>query len=532
MSRPYRSRRARLSALRVDLRTQGCSWSDIATRFRREEGVTPLVAFRLAHGLTQRELAERWNLLFLAEDGSGAIADKHISYWETWPESGHEPSLRTLKRLARLFECDISELVEDGSFRHLDAARREDAAPGSAVSAAPVAEVHPHGTPHASVSSQGEGHDRPDGDGAAEGGEREDMRRRTLLASGAVVADRLLDQPTRALQALQTVAEDFGDGLGCAADGLSEIVAHYAQSVSKTPSPRLYDDLLSVRSYANGLLSRAARKPASRRRDFVVATGQLSSLLAVSATDLGDHAAALVWCTDTERRGHDSGYPDLLGWASLTRALIAYYQGHAQRSSSLAARGLALTPMGTVVHAKLAAQQMRARAMLGDAHGMTQARTRASVALRRLPDDAATTGAFAIPRAEDPPYTATSLLLVNRYEDAVHATQRVIETVYRPQTRRTSDQPTNYARSLLILALAEAGAGRPTEASSAGISGLRCGRPVWPTMVLAGKLDNELADKYPDAEPANEFRAQYLELAASQTQPSLTTPDTPAGGRT
>jgi transcriptional regulator with XRE-family HTH domain len=529
MSRPYRSRRARLAALRVDLRAQGCSWSDIATRLRREEGVTPLVAFRLAHGLTQRELAERWNQLFLAEDGSGAIADKHISYWETWPESGHEPSLRTLKRLARLFECDISELVEDGSFRHLDAARREDVVPASAASANPVAEVHPYGTQNGSMHSQGR--DRPDGDGA-EGGEPEDMRRRTLLASSAVVADRLLDRPTRALQALQTVAEDLGDGLGLAADGLSEIVAHYAQSVSKTPSPKLYDDLLSIRSYANGLLSRAARKPASRRRDLVVATGQLSSLLAVSATDLGDHAAALVWCTDTERRGHDSRYPDLLGWASLTRALIAYYQGHAQRSAALSARGVALTPLGTVVHAKLAAQEMRARAMLGDPQGMTQARTRASLALRRLPGDAATTGAFSIPQAEDPPYTATSLLLVNRYEDAVQATQRVIETVYRPQTRRASDQPTNYARSLLILALAEAGAGRPAEASAAGISGLRCGRPVWPTMVLASKLNSELADKYPGTEPANEFRAQYLELAASQTQPSLTTPDTATGGRT
>lgn len=530
MSRPYRSRRAKLSALSTDLRAQGCSWSEIAARFRSEEGVPPLVAFRLAHGLTQRELAERWNRLFLGEDGSGAIADKHISYWETWPQAGHEPSLRTLKRLARLFECDISELVEDGSFRHLDAARREDGAPASAAGRSPAAGDRLDATRNGSAPGQG-GPERADGDGV-EGGEQEDMRRRTLLASGAVVVDRLLDGPARALQALQTVAEDLGDGLGLAADGLSEIVTHYAQSVSKTPSPRLYDDLLSVRSYANGLLARAARKPASRRRDLVVATGQLSSLLAVSATDLGDHAAALVWCTDTERRGHDSGYPDLLGWASLTRALIAYYQGHAQRSADLAARGQLLTHIGTVAHAKLAAQEMRARAMLGDVNGMTQAQARASAALARLPGDIATTGAFSFPRAEDPPYTATSLLLVGRYEDAVRATHRVIQTVYRPKVRRAGEQPTNYARSLLILALAEAGAGRPAEASAAGTAALRCGHPVWPTMVLAGKLDRALADTFPGSEPAAEFRAHYRELAASSTPPSLTTSDTSSGGRT
>jgi hypothetical protein len=349
-----------------------------------------------------------------------------------------------------------------------------------------------------------------------------------------VVVDRLLDRPTRALQALQTVAEDLSDGLGLAADGLSEIVSHYAQSVSKTPSPRLYDDLLSVRSYANCLLARAAHKPTSHRRDLVTATGHLSSLLAVCATDLGDHAAALVWCTDTERRGHDSGHPDLLGWASLTRALIAYYQGHAQRSAALAAHGQALTPLGTVSHAKLAAQEMRARAMLGDVQGMVHARARASTALEHLPGDAATTGAFSIPQAEDPPYTATSLLLVDRYEDAVQATQRVIETVYCPQTRRTQDQPTNYARSLLILALAEAGAGRAAEACAAGTVALRCGRPVWPTMVLAGKLNGTLTDKFPGAEPVAEFQARYLELGASSAPPSLSPPkpDTPTGGRT
>jgi hypothetical protein len=110
----------------------------------------------------------------------------------------------------------------------------------------------------------------------------------------------------------------------------------------------------------------------------------------------------------------------------------------------------------------------------------------------------------------------------------------VIETVYRPQTRRAQDQPTNYARSLLILALAEAGAGRAAEASAAGTVALRCGRPVWPTLVLAGKLNGTLTNKFPGAEPVAEFQARYLELDASATPPSLslTTPDTPAGGRT
>ena len=160
---------------------------------------------------------------------------------------------------------------------------------------------------------------------------------------------------------------------------------------------------------------------------------------------------------------------------------------------------------------------------------MAQARTHASTALGRLPNDAATTGAFSIPLAEDPPYTATSLLLVNRYEEAVQATHRVIETVYRPRTKRAEDQPTNYARSLLILALAEAGAGRAAEASAAGIAALQCGRPVWPTMVLAGKLNGVLADKFPGAQPVADFRARYVDLTASLIKPSLTNTREPPG---
>jgi hypothetical protein len=45
---------------------------------------------------------------------------------------------------------------------------------------------------------------------------------------------------------------------------------------------------------------------------------------------------------------------------------------------------------------------------------------------------------------------------------------------------------------LLILGLAAAGLGEMDEAAAAGAAALECGRVVWPTMVLAGKLDRSL----------------------------------------
>jgi hypothetical protein len=48
---------------------------------------------------------------------------KNFSYWELWPSStGHAPSLDTLSKLAELYECAVSDLLEDlPSFRHRDA---------------------------------------------------------------------------------------------------------------------------------------------------------------------------------------------------------------------------------------------------------------------------------------------------------------------------------------------------------------------------------------------------------------------------
>lgn len=320
-------------------------------------------------------------------------------------------------------------------------------------------------------------------------------------------------KPSRAVEALQVAMSGDAADADVASDGLSELISHYAQVVSVSPSTAVYDDLLSVRSFASSLLGQHGRTSYGRRFDLLVAAGWLSSLLAISAADIGDHAAALVWCSDTERHGRDAGHPELLGWAALSRALIAYYQGQARRSADLARQGQEVTGPGTVAYAKLAAHEMRTRAMLGDAEGMADARHRAATAMDRLPADAPATGAYSILRAADPPYTATSLLLAGKYEDAAEVTRRLIETVYRPQSRNPGDQPTNYARTLLILGFAEAGRRQIDEASAAGSAALECGRLVWPTMVLAGRLDHLLAATSPRSAPASDYHARYVDAA-------------------
>src|ERR1039457_811579 len=85
----YRSRRARIAALSESLRAQGWTWAQIAGRVARDEHVNMRVAFRLAHGMSQREVAARWNEEFPPESGPASMTDKVVSYWETWPQSGY-----------------------------------------------------------------------------------------------------------------------------------------------------------------------------------------------------------------------------------------------------------------------------------------------------------------------------------------------------------------------------------------------------------------------------------------------------------
>jgi transcriptional regulator with XRE-family HTH domain len=112
----------------AELRAAGETWTQIAARIRADDRVGTLTAFRLAHDLSQQEVADRWNGLLPGGDGDRLLTDKQVSYWETWPQSGREPSLTALKRLAQIYQCDIKDLLDDGDYSYLDKATNDIAA--------------------------------------------------------------------------------------------------------------------------------------------------------------------------------------------------------------------------------------------------------------------------------------------------------------------------------------------------------------------------------------------------------------------
>jgi hypothetical protein len=104
VARSVRQQRARLSA---GLRTEGKSWGEIAAVMADRYGVNGLVAMRLAHGLTQPQVAAEWCRRWPDEPRD----DKAISCWERWPQSGHAPSLTSLDRLALIYQCSVADLL-------------------------------------------------------------------------------------------------------------------------------------------------------------------------------------------------------------------------------------------------------------------------------------------------------------------------------------------------------------------------------------------------------------------------------------
>ncbi|MGH3916078.1 MAG: NUDIX domain-containing protein [Pseudonocardiaceae bacterium] len=114
-ARSYAQEAARLHA-------GGATYGQIVTTWARQHQMSPLTAARMVHGLTQRQVAERWNQLW--PDPERPKTAKTISYWET---GDRQPSRDSLNKLAFLYRCSAGVLLDGEDYTHLDPAVHEGA---------------------------------------------------------------------------------------------------------------------------------------------------------------------------------------------------------------------------------------------------------------------------------------------------------------------------------------------------------------------------------------------------------------------
>jgi hypothetical protein len=121
VTRPL-SRKQERQELVAGLRAEGKTWVQIADVLRERYDYNARAAMRVAHGWSQQRAADEWNRRWRDELKTA----KSFSHWETWPTSGHAPSLRVLDQLAQLYECGAADLLVDVSdYRYRDESSTE-----------------------------------------------------------------------------------------------------------------------------------------------------------------------------------------------------------------------------------------------------------------------------------------------------------------------------------------------------------------------------------------------------------------------
>lgn len=122
MSKRQVSTRTQVAGLREAMRAKGATTTEIATAIAARLNVRPAVAYRLALGLTQEQVAERFNQRWPTQP---LKSGKQISYWECWggpgshsSTSARRPSVDDLHRLASIYGCRVDDLLGSHAAPH------------------------------------------------------------------------------------------------------------------------------------------------------------------------------------------------------------------------------------------------------------------------------------------------------------------------------------------------------------------------------------------------------------------------------
>lgn len=483
--------------LRRDMRTAGRTWRDIALAIRARHRVTALVAFRLAHGWTQAEVAARYNNAWPSQRPK---THKHISYWENWrpgappSASARTPSYRNLDRLAQLYECAVADLLDAGDYSNRDPNARH------IIMASPTVSGHNEVGMSSGL--------------AVEGGDptnRRDVLKLGLIgaATPQVVRRVLADAADEAME-FTRLSSASGVGTGTL-DHLHAVLTHLDQAYYRQPHTEVFAVARAYRRRVNELLQ--GRRTLREARELYVCAGWLDEELAWLALNLGDARAAEAYAIDCHSHADQAGHAELCGWAADVLSTIPMYGGGMARAIAPVQKGILRTPRTSSIGVRLRANAARIHARLGQRDECAEMLRQATEVFERLPADVSlrlTADAGPVLEYTLLDYAARSYLWLGDDESArKHADQAVsvIDSASPEQRWKTKE-----ASARVDLGLALAGLGEPEEAAMHGQEALTLGGGYRLLLTHARHLDNALTSRYPGLPETRDFHERYRVL--------------------
>jgi len=330
---------------------------------------------RLAHGLTQWQVAQAWNDRWPPEDDGAGITGQIVSYWETWPRSGREPTVRTLCRLALIYQCTISDLVYGENYGgpdEADDARRPAsiAQPEAAMAAADPAALRGGNGAHPPARLAGAPAARAPVPIPAGLAYREIAGPESSPDSAGILQEVIMAAHEDSEHAESAERRDIGDPT---LEQIRADVTRLSRDYMTAEPAALLREMQRVRARIHAALDRQLWP--RDQTDLYFLLSCLTCLMANTASDLGstrvaEELARSAWAYAVAIR-----HQALLGQLRCTFTDIAYWSSQPRQARDFASNGLEYLPAGPTA-AQLHLKFGRAAARLGDADA-----ARAAVAL-------------------------------------------------------------------------------------------------------------------------------------------------------
>ncbi|MGH3931319.1 MAG: hypothetical protein ACRDTF_15265, partial [Pseudonocardiaceae bacterium] len=318
--------------LRRDL--LGVRWpvDQIAEEMQRRFGDSPLAAFRHAVGLSQAEVAARWDTI-CAPRGEASMTGTRISAYERYPAPGTKrPTAGVLAVFAEIYSTKPRRLISPLLYAELPAQelllidRIEHARPKNTESI-----IQDTGRPQLTTFVQQQRVPEPN------------LCFHPTVPSGAELpdADALHLMSERAL--IMAAAHESSEHAGWAEttnvgeatlEQLDADVFRIANDYVHVPPLPMVIEMLRIRRRVYRLLE-GHQKPADTAHLYLLA-GILCGLLANASTDLGYHATAAEQARAAWAYAEITGHNGLRAWTRGMQALIEYWSERPRQAARLA----------------------------------------------------------------------------------------------------------------------------------------------------------------------------------------------------